>query len=362
MSKKKERQSNIELLRILAIMGVIVLHYNNPVMGGAIAYAKDIKLNLYVLYILESLFCCGVNLFMLVSGYFMCTTRKRNLWKPVELLVQVMVFREIIYLAQVLLHVSPFSLKTAVTTLLPKNYFVILYCVVFLISPYINVMMDRLSGKSLSTLIIISILAFSVYPTAVDLLGEIRHEQLIGLSSVGMYGNQWGYTIVNFILMYLLGAYLRKGNARILSFSSKKLLGLLAVDIILMTVWARFNDMTGFFTERTAWSYCNPLVILEAVIVFLLFSRINMGSIKIINKLSEGVFSVFLLHAVFLPYLHIEKFATGNVFLMIVHIMVCAVVLYVICWCVHQVYHFITDPIFNKLSGKYTSFYIEAEG
>lgn len=32
--KKRERQSNIELLRVLAIMGVIVLHYNNPVMGG----------------------------------------------------------------------------------------------------------------------------------------------------------------------------------------------------------------------------------------------------------------------------------------------------------------------------------------
>ena len=30
---KKERQSNIELLRILAIMGVIVLHYNNLKVG-----------------------------------------------------------------------------------------------------------------------------------------------------------------------------------------------------------------------------------------------------------------------------------------------------------------------------------------
>ena len=31
---KAERQSNIELLRILAIMEVIVLHYNNPIIGG----------------------------------------------------------------------------------------------------------------------------------------------------------------------------------------------------------------------------------------------------------------------------------------------------------------------------------------
>ena len=32
--KKAERQSNIEVLRVLAILGVVVLHYNNPMLGG----------------------------------------------------------------------------------------------------------------------------------------------------------------------------------------------------------------------------------------------------------------------------------------------------------------------------------------
>ena len=36
----KARQSNIELLRILAIMGVIVLHYNNPLIGGVLLLQK----------------------------------------------------------------------------------------------------------------------------------------------------------------------------------------------------------------------------------------------------------------------------------------------------------------------------------
>lgn len=31
---KTQRQSNIELLRIMAMLGVIILHYNNPQMGG----------------------------------------------------------------------------------------------------------------------------------------------------------------------------------------------------------------------------------------------------------------------------------------------------------------------------------------
>lgn len=34
MKMKAERQSNIELARLVAVAGVIILHYNNPKMGG----------------------------------------------------------------------------------------------------------------------------------------------------------------------------------------------------------------------------------------------------------------------------------------------------------------------------------------
>ena len=34
MDNRRDRESNIELLRILAMLGVIILHYNNPSIGG----------------------------------------------------------------------------------------------------------------------------------------------------------------------------------------------------------------------------------------------------------------------------------------------------------------------------------------
>lgn len=34
MAERRERNSGIELLRILAAMGVIILHYNNAEIGG----------------------------------------------------------------------------------------------------------------------------------------------------------------------------------------------------------------------------------------------------------------------------------------------------------------------------------------
>lgn len=358
---KTERQSNIELLRILAIMGVIVLHYNNPVFGGGITYAEEGSVNFYILYLLESLFACGVDLFMLISGYFMSESGKKNLWRPVELIVQVIVFREVLYLARVAMGSVAFSIKTLITTLIPSNYFVILYCVVFILSPFINFLINILSEKSLKTLLFLSFGIFSIYPTIVDILGELRGEQFVGLSTVGMYGSQWGYSIVNFMLMYLIGAYLKKGKIQLINWSNLRLCLLLLADILMITMWARINDKFGYFTERSAWEYCNPLIIGVSVLVFILFSKLDLGVNRVINTLAEGVFTVFLLHGVFIPYLQIEKFVKGNTFLMILHIAGCAIGLYLICWCIHKVYHLITDPLFKKLSEKYKRFLITAE-
>lgn len=48
---------------------------------------------------------------------------------------------------------------------------------------------------------------FLVYPMLVDLLKEISGNSFNGLSTIGAFGSQQGYTIVNFVVMYLIGAY-----------------------------------------------------------------------------------------------------------------------------------------------------------
>ena len=86
---KKERQSNIELLRILAIMGVIVLHYNNAEMGGGgLGYVAKDSINEWVLRFFESVFICAVDLFVLITGYFMCKSQI-SIRKYVKLFLEV---------------------------------------------------------------------------------------------------------------------------------------------------------------------------------------------------------------------------------------------------------------------------------
>ncbi len=350
MTKKGvERQSNIEILRIFAIIGVIILHYNNPLMGGAISYVNEGSINFYVLYVLESIFACAVDLFMLISGYFLCDSGKRNLWRPIELILQVIIFGEVIYLIRVVVGVTTFSLKTLVLTLVPSNYFAILYSVVFIISPFINILVNNLSKKNFRILIYLSMGLFSFYPTVVDVLGECCGRQFIGLSTIGMYGSQWGYSIVNFTLMYLIGSYLKRTNCRIHNWVTCKLLFVFVINVLVITTWARVNDIIGYATERSAWEYCNPLIIYESIIIFSLFCRMKLGINMMINVLSECVFTVFLLHSVFIPYLCIQKYVAANVFIMLLHLFGCAIIIYLICFCVHKIYHWIVDPIFKKI-------------
>lgn len=41
--EKAERQSNIELLRILTMCGVVILHYNNETIGGGARLCNRIE-------------------------------------------------------------------------------------------------------------------------------------------------------------------------------------------------------------------------------------------------------------------------------------------------------------------------------
>lgn len=226
---KSNRKSNIDLLRVFAMCGVIILHYNNPTIGGALKYAEHSSFNYYMLLFLESLNICAVNIFILISGYFMCTNQKRTLFKPFQLLIQVILFSSIIYLVRVMMGLETFDVVRLLSKMIPSNYYVILYSVLYLISPYVNIILNMLTRKKLNEMLVIFITIFSIYPTFIDFIQELSGKEWVGLSSISAYGSQWGYSIINFILLYILGAYLRiKGEYR---GKTKKLWLVLLVNI-----------------------------------------------------------------------------------------------------------------------------------
>ena len=352
MDKKRDRESNIELLRILAMIGVILLHYNNPTIGGGLSFVKSGSINYWFLNVVESLFVCAVDLFILISAYFMALTNKRNLWKPIQLLVQVIVFSVSKYLLISILK-SNFTIRGLVAAFIPSNYFVILYIVVFLISPYINIVFEHLDSNKRRIFIWTLILLFSVYPTVVDVVIEVTKRNFYGLSSIGMYGSQYGYSIVNFTLCYCIGAYIRFESGNFSKLKTRTLVGGLLSCVAIMTVWSAINDGIGYFTEKTAWEYCNPMVIATAICVFLLFKRIKINNNKMINSLGKGSFTVYLLHINLVTHIGVKSFVNKNVFLLLLHMAVSSTLIYLVCWVVYLVYAKLETAVFGILKKRF---------
>ncbi len=324
--KKQMRDSNIELLRVVAMLGVIVLHFNGEY-GNAFELVKDGTINFYILQFLESLFIPAVNVFILVSGYFLCDSYKRPITKALYLMIQVMLFREGLYLLGCIVGNSQISISAAICALLPINYYVILYVVLYLISPYINLSLRKMGEKQRNILMIVSILLFSVWPTLVDIMEEVIGQELAGLNTIGLEGDQSGYTIVNFILLYLIGAYLKMAD---IQWSKLKSIFVIIGCAILLSLWE-------LVLPKTAWMYCNPLVILEAVAGFLLFKKFSIKS-SVVNVLAKGVFTCFLLHGAFFRFLPVEKFVNAPAWKLVLFLVGVAIGIYIVCVGVHYLY------------------------
>ena len=339
---KKTRDSNIELLRILAICGVVVLHYNGNV---AFSYVAEGSGHFYILYFLEVLFICAVNLFILISGYFSCMSTKRRAIKPLELIVQVMVIGVAKYLVTCIFGGHSLSVVSLVAAMIPNNYFVFLYITLYLISPYINLVLDKLSQKQYGIMIGLCVVLFSVWPTVLDVVLEMTGRHFNGMYTTNTGGSQYGYSLINFALMYLLGSYLRRFEVGKKCRSAHLIAGL-AACIGVLYVWQLCN-------AQTARSYANPFVIAARVVTFLLFQRISIRS-RIINTLAKASFTCFLLHDFFLWHIGIDRIVTMHPLIMLGHVFLAAPGIFLVSWVAWRIYSFVSEPVFQWLGKRLT--------
>ena len=334
---KPARQSNIELLRILTMCGVVLLHYNGGA-GNALELVQPNTVNYWILMAVEALCICAVNVFLLISGYFGCTSQRRDPIRALELLVQVVAFQVAVYLPGALLGGS-FSFGGLARNLIPTNYFVVLYIVVFLLSPYINILLKQLDAKQLRSLVILSLVLVSVLPTATDLLEAVTVKSFPGLNTIGLHGDGNGYTAINFLLMYVLGAYLRMAPAQGRKSWHLIVAGVISAGAVLVL---------SLQHPQIARAYCNPAVILLAVCVFELFRGFTVQS-KVVNHLAKAAFTVFLFHTYPLSKLNVTRAVAGSPVYLLVHMLLASVGIYVISWVVYLVYDWVTKPVFRLL-------------
>ena len=340
-----KRDSNIELLRALTMIGVIILHINNPLIGGALNYSKSSPGLYWILLGYESLFACAVNLFLVVTGYFMVNRKTISLKKPIQLIIQVIVFSTAFYILGAI-KAHTFSTKALFGSLLPRNYFVIIYCAIYLVSPYINQVLCSLEIHNLKRFMVLSVVVFSVIPTVLDTINEFTSIHVDGLYPTGMFGSGYGYTFVNFALMYTWGGYIRRMDK--ISIKTNKLVAVLFINVVLLSIWSHFSINEGDFVESSSLSYCNPLIIINAVIVFILFSRLKIKPNRLgqtINVLAKPCFTVYLVHNHILHWLNFDELIQSSGVFFAAVVIAMAIGIYMMCILIGYIYSYTCERL-----------------
>lgn len=275
---KKRRQSNFELLRIVCILMVITLHYCNANMGGALNTKNipDNHYNYYIVRCIESLSIVAVNCFILITGYFMNDSRKIKIKKILNLIFILIFYNIFMYILSIVFNIQKFNNESMQLFLKTFHeggcWFIIIYIVLYTLTPFINIIIKNINKKQFLFLIAINIIFFSIYPTF--------------LSNTTVKDN--GYGIINFIMLYLIGAYIaryKKNDKKIAMYA------LLYIAMQSITLLDSIKD----FTENSAFSYNNIFNIIGSISLFMVFSKLKFES-NIVNYISKHTLGIYIYH------------------------------------------------------------------
>lgn len=299
-SAVKLRDSNMELLRIVAMFCVMVLHADFAALGQPNAELCVSAPGVTIFrYICEALSIVSVNVFVLLSGWFGI----RPTWKGfLKFLFQVEFFSVGGWVIGCALGWSTWQATDLLTALLlthPLYWFIPSYIGLFLLAPMLNAFIEKATSHQLG----LTVLGFMLYQTVYGCLWSAPEG--------GQF--QFGYSLISFVGLYLLAQYVRRYATRLTALPAAAhwalYIGCSMLVCGLGWIGARYT-VDGMQTRALAYS--NPLVVAAALFMLLGFSRLSFRS-RVVNSIASTSFAVFLIHLN--PWLYFQGFKANIILL-----------------------------------------------
>lgn len=284
-SCRKPRKSNIELLRILCAFFVLTNHFCNAY-PDAFELSSDFE-SCIAVQAIYSLTIVGVNMFVLITGYFMINATQIQIGKIAKLFIMLCGYHLVAYVLEVTTNVYEFSFIGLIMHIIPFSYYVFICATLYILSPFVNRLIENISKKQYQILLIILLLLFSVYSTLANLFENITQHQWTDIFTVAQNGTDRGFTIVNFMMIYLIGGYLRKYGVRLGKYKCMITYFLCAIVTTIGKV--------ALPSAKALLYYDSIFVILQSISLFLFFVEIEFTS-KTVNVIAKSSFGVYLLN------------------------------------------------------------------
>lgn len=267
-----KRESNIELLRIVAMLLVVFVHANYYSLGGvSISEIEQTPYNSFIRALLEQLCVICVNVFVIISGWFGINPSLKG---GLSLLFQVFFFHTVLVLLAICLG-EIVSLRTIVNGYYFGSiyWFVIAYLILYSISPVLNSFINNANPR-----LYLSVLCIFLFMEFVFAL----------IPNIDPFKS--GYSAISFIGLYLLVQFVRKYCQKLQNIGCKQCFMLYFVMSILPVLL--------FFITKYNFNICaysSPFVIFASLFFFLAFKNIHFYS-KVINIIAYSSFSIYLIH------------------------------------------------------------------
>ena len=259
------RESSFELLRLIAMFFIVLYHLLLKfivVFDGAPIYLA-LFLPLHV----------AVICFVLISGYFHIKPSVRG---GVKLLFPLLAF----YLPLTLYEYFRYNVEISSLLFFSKSpyWFVRTYFYLFLIAPVLNSYIDT-NRRRFSLLAMLGFMA--IY------MGWMMQDTSMAD----------GKNLILFMFLYVLGDCLKHNKENTDKVCTIIIGGIyLFLNVALVYLYAIYpNNYIGKTIWNVSYPYCSPVLILNAVLLFLLFSRLHFKS-NVINRLASSVFTIYILH------------------------------------------------------------------
>lgn len=283
--EKTDRNFNIDIFRVLAMFLIVSLHCMDY--GGFIKLSKNNLVLSIFISLNQTISICAVNCFALISGYLL-VDRKISWKKLISLWVQVCfysVFFGILFYIFIPKKVTLLSLCKCFFPVSTKQYwYFTAYFGLYFLIPAINSIITHLSEQEFKKYIFRVILLFSIYAFFIK-------EDIFFLNR--------GFSVWWLAIVYMIGAGIKKYKMEE-RFSKLTLQLFLISDVLLTTILKLLLQYFEINIWGRLYSYNAPNIILMAIVLFMLFLkldfRIHSNNAKLLRILSSATFGVYLIH------------------------------------------------------------------
>jgi surface polysaccharide O-acyltransferase-like enzyme len=273
--EKVQRESNIELLRIV-LMFMIILHHivtrGLKLRDLGTAEYEPTSSTVFQL-LLNSFLIVAVNTYVFISGYFQIKFKVRSFF---SIFFQALVYSVGLYALFVVTGLAPFDKTTFITTFFffyKGWWFVPVFLVLYALSPILNKGLAALTKPQLIWILLIMLA-----------LCNIKYIP-------GNFISERGFGICNFIFIYILAYFCRYYVPVI---RVPWLWYIVCCLITFAMVYVAYSK-GKYEAAWTMYNYNSPFIILAAVFFFYTFRNLSFRS-GVVNAVAGLVFGTYLIH------------------------------------------------------------------